>query len=48
MDKPGRKVGKYEICTSCDYELGRKGELHISQGRYDKFLMPNGKIRVAK
>lgn len=48
MDRPGRKVGKFVICTSCDYELGRKGELHISQGRYDRYLMPDGTIRVEK
>jgi len=46
MYGPGRKVGKHEICSNCDYELNKKGYLHISHGKIDKFLMPNGRITI--
>lgn len=43
MESFARKVGKHRICTGCDYELRRKGFLHISESQY---LLPPGRVEV--
>lgn len=41
----GRKVGKYRICASCDYELNKNKILHISDRQS---LLPSGKVEIQK
>ena len=48
MSRPGKKVGKHEICDACEYELNKKGYLRISQGRGARFLMPDGRVKIEK
>lgn len=48
MSRPGRKVGKHEICDACEYELNKKGYLCISQGKGARFLMPDGRVKIEK
>jgi hypothetical protein len=43
LESFARKVGKYKICTRCDYELRRKGFLHLSESQY---LYPSGHVRI--
>jgi hypothetical protein len=38
-----RKVGKYSICTNCDYELRHKGFLRISESQ---ILLSTGRVRI--
>ena len=38
-----RKVGKYKICTGCDYEIRRKKFLHVSATQY---LLPSGRVKI--
>ena len=38
-----RKVGIFTICTGCNYEINRKGFLHISETQY---LLPSGRVRT--
>jgi hypothetical protein len=38
-----RKVGIFSICTGCNYEINRKGFLHISETQY---LMPSGRVKI--
>lgn len=45
LESFARKVGKYNICTGCNYELGRKGFLHISETQW---LLPSGRVKVKK
>jgi hypothetical protein len=43
LESFGRKVGKYRICSGCDYELRRTGVLHISPSQY---LYPSGHVKT--
>lgn len=45
MERRGTKIGKYEICGSCQVQLRKKGFLQISETQY---LYPNGRVRVKK
>jgi hypothetical protein len=43
LESFARKVGRFSICGGCDYELRRKGFLHISETQY---LLPSGKVKM--
>lgn len=43
MESFARKVGKYNICTSCDVELRKNGFLHISDSQA---LLPSGDVKI--
>jgi hypothetical protein len=45
LERFARVVGKYRICAGCDYELRRKGFLHISETQW---LLPSGQVRIKK
>jgi hypothetical protein len=38
-----RRVGRFNICGGCDYEIKHKGFLHISETQY---LLPSGRVKI--